>query len=352
MTRIIQVGMGGWGQSWAATVLRPAQNGMLVACVDEDPAALAAARKRLDISAELCFTDLNRALEAIEADAVLVTASLPGHVPAALAALEAGKHVLLEKPFAPTVVEAQSVVEAAAAAGRVLMISQNYRFYPAVVAVTRLVQEEALGAVAAVTLDFRRYSNSAPVEGHRHYHIAQPLLMDMSIHHFDLMRAVLGQEATWITCHTSNPPWSNFVEPAAAFATITFDGGTVVSYRGSWVSPGVQTAWAGEWHMECARGEIAWTSRDGSGIEGDSVTLRPLGKRARRVKLPKLPFVDRAGSLNAFVTAIRDGQEPPSSGRDNLGTVALMWAAVEASNAPLSLAVAPPSHGYGAMVPR
>ncbi len=352
MIRIIQVGMGGWGQSWAATVLGPAANATLAACVDADPAALSAARKRLEIPVEACFTDLSRALETVPAEAVLVTASLPGHVPAALAALEAGKHVLLEKPFAPTLVEAQSVVDAAAAAGRVLMISQNYRFFPAVVEVTRLVREEALGPVAAVSLDFRRYSNTAAVEGHRHYHIAQPLLIDMAIHHFDLMRTVLGQEATGITCHASNPPWSNFVEPAAAFATITFDGGTVVSYRGSWVSPGVQTAWAGEWHMECARGEIAWTSLDGSGVGGDTVTLRPLGKRSRRVKLPELPFVDRAGSLDAFVAAIRDGHEPPSSGRDNLGTVALMSAAVEASNANLRLAVPRPSLTYGAIVPR
>ena len=343
MIRVMQVGMGGWGQSWAKTVVRQAEGVVLVACVDEDPAALSAAAEALNLPPEACFSQLQDALETVEADAVLVTASLPGHVPVALAALQAGKHVLLEKPFAPTLADAQRVVEVAAQARRVLMVSQNYRFYPAIPVVTQLVREAALGPVGAVSVDFRRYANAAPPEGHRHYKLVQPLLMDMSVHHFDLMRKVLGQEATEITCHAWNPPWSNFADPAAATATISFTGGTIVNYRGSWVSPGVQTAWAGEWHMECARGEIVWTSRDSSGTEADQVTVRPLGKRARRVKLPQLTHFDRAGSFAAFTEAIRGGSEPESSGRNNLGTMALMRAGVEAANTGQRVRVAAPA---------
>ena len=159
----------------------------------------------------------------------------------------------------------------------------------------------------------------------------QPLLADMSIHHFDLMRAMLGQEPVEVVCRAWNPPWSNFEEPAAAFATITFDGGAVVSYRGSWVSPGPKTPWAGEWRMECAGGEIAWTSRDNLGASVDRVTVRPLGKRAHRLDLPALPQIDRAGSLRAFARAVASGKQPESSGRDNLGSIRLMYAAIEAS---------------------
>jgi predicted dehydrogenase len=198
-------------------------------------------------------------------------------------------------------------------------------------AVRDLLRSGSLGEVGAVSVDFRRYANTAAREGHRHYRVPQPLLADMAIHHFDLMRAVLAQEPVEIACHAWNPAWSNFEEPAAAFATIAFDGGAVVSYRGSWVSPGRQTAWAGEWHMECHAGEVTWTSRDNLGASVDRVTVRPTGKRARRLELPADSPIDRAGSLLAFMRAVATGEEPESSGRDNLGSIALTYAAIEAA---------------------
>jgi predicted dehydrogenase len=332
MLRLIQVGMGGWGRDWAKRVLRHDDGVALLACVDPDAASLALARKQLGRSVQGYFESLAAALTATDAEAVLITASLPGHVPLAVEALRAGKHVLLEKPFAPSVAEARQVVELAAEQDRVLMISQNYRFFPAVQTVRDLVRSGILGEMGSVSVDFRRYANAAAREGHRHYTLRQPLLADMAIHHFDLMRAVLGQEPVEIACRAWNPPWSNFDEPAAASAVIEFDGGTVVSYRGSWVSPGPQTAWAGEWRMECAGGEIAWTSRDNRGAGVDRVTVRPLGERARRLELPAPVHIDRAGSLRAFTNAVTTGEQPESSGRDNLGSISLMNAAIKAAS--------------------
>lgn len=340
--RLVQVGMGGWGRNWATNVIQPSEEVALVACVDLNAEMLVQTQQLLNMPEERCFQSLQSALAAVEAEAVLITGNLPAHVPLALEALQAGKHVLLEKPFAPTLAEAQQVVAMAANQNRVLMISQNYRFFPAVQAVIALIREGKLGEVGSVTIDFRRYNNSSDAKAHRHYQLWQPLLVDMAIHHFDLMRAVLSQEPTQISCLTWNPPWSQYVDPAAAAATITFDGGAVVNYRGSWVSSAPRTSWSGEWHMECTKGEIIWTSRDDTA--SDHVSVRPLGKRIRSLQLPEMPLTDRRGSLHAFVQAICTGQEPESSGRDNLSTLALMLAAVESatSHLPVSLAVKKP----------
>ena len=337
--RLVQVGMGGWGRNWATNVIQQSEDVELVACVDMDAGMLVRAQQLLDLSPERYFPTLESALAVVEADAVLITASLPAHVPIALEALKAGKHVLLEKPFAPTIAEAQQVVKTAAQCNRMLMISQNYRFFPAVRAVKALVREGELGSIGTVSIDFRRYKNSVLPQDQGYYQVWQPLLVDMAIHHFDLMRVVLGQEPSQISCQAWNPSWSKFVDPAAAAATITFDGGAVVSYRGSWVSPGPKTCWSGEWHMECSGGEIVWTSRDETAA--DRVTIRPLGKRARSVTLPALAVTDRRGSLEAFVQAVETGQEPESSGRDNLHSLALMYAAVESvtSHVPVPLKV-------------
>ena len=335
--RLVQVGMGGWGRNWVNRVIHQSEDVELVACVDLDAGMIAQAQQLLNIPPEQCFLTLESALASVEADAVLITASLPAHIPVALEALNAGKHVLLEKPFAPTIAQAQQVVTTAAKRQRLLMISQNYRFFPAVRAVTALLDEGTLGSVGSVSIDFRRYNNTSAVEGHRYYQVWQPLLVDMAIHHFDLMRAILRQEPSQIHCQAWNPPWSKFVDPASAAATITFDGGAVVNYRGSWVSPGPRTCWSGEWRIECSEGEIVWTSRDETAP--DHVGIRRLGKRARQVKLPEIPLTDRGGSLKAFVQAVRTGQEPECSGEDNLHTLALMFAAVESatSRVPVSL---------------
>src|ERR1700737_616967 len=116
--RLLQVGMGAWGRDWAWRIIPGVKTVKLVGCVDVNRESLALATSQVGISPDLCFTALDPPLEATKPDAVLVTTVLPGHVPVARAALEAGKHVLVEKPFAPSVVEARSLVELAAARGR------------------------------------------------------------------------------------------------------------------------------------------------------------------------------------------------------------------------------------------
>ncbi len=324
--RIIQVGLGSWGRNWARTVITQNKDVELVAGVDAVPEMLSIAQKELTL--EHYFTSFDEAVTSVDADAVLITASLEGHVPVALAALDAGKHVLLEKPFAPTLEDAQRVVARAQEQKRVLMISQNYRHYPAPKAVQKLIQEGTLGPVGSVNLNFRRYANTPPHGGSAHHRLWEPLLVDMSIHHFDLMRMLLAKEPVRIMCQTWNPAWSNFVEAPEGSALITFDDGTVVTYSASWVSTAPRTNWAGEWHIECEGGEIIATSR---GEKPDYVAIRPLDKRLRTLKLPEVPLIDRNGTLAAFVQAVQTGEEPETSGRNNLKTLALMLAAVESA---------------------
>lgn len=334
--RLIQVGLGGWGQNWFRDVVSQSKAAEVVAWVEIDPQALVDAQQRLNLPGDRCFLKLEEALEAVPAEAVLITASLPGHVPAARAALLAGKHVLVEKPFAPTLAEASELVRLAEQCQRIVMVSQNYRFGLAVSSARELVRQQILGPVSSVEIDFRRSANTVPATNHRHYQLWHPLLVDMAIHHFDLMRFVLGQEPRQVICKTWNPPWSNFAEPPAASLTITFDGGTIVNYRGSWISQGPITNWAGEWQMDCERGQIAWTGR---GELPDKVLLRASGKRPRAVKLPTLEALDRKGSLQAFAQAVENGEVPESSGRDNLKTLALMFAAIEAAESGLPVTI-------------
>lgn len=82
-------------------------------------------------------------------DIDLVDVCVPGnmHAPITIAAVEAGKHVLCEKPLANTLAEAQQMLAAAEKAGVVHMLCHNYRRAPAVQLAKRLIDEGALGRI-------------------------------------------------------------------------------------------------------------------------------------------------------------------------------------------------------------
>jgi predicted dehydrogenase len=142
---------------------------------------------------------------------------------------------------------------------------------------------------------------------------------------------ILSREPQRIYCEAWNPEWTAFSGPSVAVASIVFEGGVVVSYRGSWISASPITPWAGEWRMEFENGEVTWTSAADSDVTQDQVIVRMRDGATRTVNLPTGSRTGGFGTLTEFASAIQSGREPETSGRNNLGTIALMEAAVESA---------------------
>jgi predicted dehydrogenase len=303
----------------------------LVACVDASPEALKAACDAGVVTPRQCYSSITDAVKDKEVDAVLVTTDGAHHGDIVRAALRAGKHVLVEKPFVLSVAEAQELIDEAAALDRTLMVSQNYRFFPAVRAAQDMVKSQQLGQLVHVDVDFRRLGRRSG----RHVRWRHPLLLDMGIHHFDLMRAVLGREPRTVDCRAWNPQWSGYSDPPAASAIVDFGDGVTVSYRGNYLYPGEPTAWAGEWLMQFELGTVMWTSRGDlstlRSAEGDVVSVYRPETPPDRITLPKLELLDRAGALDAFTRALASGTTPESAAAENLGSVALACAAIRSA---------------------
>ncbi|MDT0444479.1 Gfo/Idh/MocA family protein [Streptomyces johnsoniae] len=128
---------------------------VLAAVCGRDRAAVSAAADRLGWAA--AETDW-RALIARD-DVSLVDICTPGdsHAEIAIAALEAGKHVLCEKPLANTVAEAEAMTEAAQAArerGQLAMVGFNYRRVPALALARRLIAEGRIGTLRHVRVSY------------------------------------------------------------------------------------------------------------------------------------------------------------------------------------------------------
>ena len=329
MVKAIQIGLGHWGFDWSKEVIPKVPAIEMVGYVDSSPEATERVRTELNVPDSLLFTNLEKAVDANDAELAICTLRTEAHYPVAKRCLELGLSVLVEKPFASTIAQAKELVEIAKANGRVLMVSQNYRFQPAPIAAAELIGAQKFGPVNLVSIDFRRH---APTQGYRYWDMPDPLLADMSIHHFDLMRMVLGDNAKRVSCRTWNPPSSPFGHDPIGVATLEFEKGTIVSYRGSWMSSGPVTPWAGEWTMDCSEGQIIWTSRDHfMGKAGpDQLSLRPLDGETTPSALEPVPYADRTGTLAAIAKVIETGTMPArfSSGEDNVHSLALVQATI------------------------
>jgi predicted dehydrogenase len=115
----------------------------VVALCDSNPDVLARAAKESGISAT--FTDYKQALAHKGVDAVVIATPNFSHAPIALAAIEAGKHVLCEKPLAMDYAESLTMLQAAERARVRHMTAFTYRFVPAMRYIAHLVSQGAIG---------------------------------------------------------------------------------------------------------------------------------------------------------------------------------------------------------------
>jgi predicted dehydrogenase len=330
--KLIHVGLGGWGFDWAQHVYPGNSDIEPVAYVDKDPEALGRVQSKIGVPPSKLFPSLTEALARADAEAVVVALPLPLHAAVAREALLAGKHVIVEKPFTQTLAEAHSLVDLAEKSSRVLMASQNYRFFSAPQEAYEFVREAWFGQLHTVQVDFRF---NAAAEGYTNQGLPNPLLADMSVHHFDLMRMVLDEDPVELSCRAWIPRGSTFKMPPCAVVVLTFPSGIVVNYRGSWVDQAPKTPWAGRWQMDFDKGSLFWTSRGDSPMvdRHDRMSIRRLNSEPENIDLQPMAKTDRKGVLHAFAEAIQSGAAPSffPSGRDNISTLSIVEAAIRSS---------------------
>jgi predicted dehydrogenase len=333
--RLVQIGLGGWGRDWVAEITRDTPGVLPVAWVDLDPAMRALAAAELGLPPARVFATLDEALAEVAADAALVVVPLAAHAAVSERALAAGLHVLVEKPFTETLAEAHALEQLARARGRVLMVNQNYRWFPAPRLARALLHEGAIGQLIACYLDFHFYYG----QGYRYFFLEHPLLGDMAIHHFDALRFVLRDEPLEVSCLSWKEPDPDtpFAGYPAAVATMRFGRGTVVSYRGSWLTRGPSTPYGGNWRLDGTQATIEFTFRGAfeEREKVDRLILHRPGAPAAALPLPKMACKDRKGALDAFARWVRDGAAPEeaSAAADNLKSLALMFAAIRSARA-------------------
>jgi len=145
--------------------------------------------------------DLEEFLAAPELEAVWIASPTYLHREQGLAALDAGKHVLLEKPLAMTAADGWELVEKAKSAGRVLATGYQGRYVPGHIAMQRLIAEGAIGEITVARTYYGIHRPGPPPEWRQNRDTAHwGALADVGTHHLDLLRMLVGEiaEATAI----------------------------------------------------------------------------------------------------------------------------------------------------------
>ncbi|HEY8789305.1 MAG TPA: Gfo/Idh/MocA family oxidoreductase [Actinopolymorphaceae bacterium] len=315
--RTLVVGAGGMGRGWINTVgAHPGT--VLVGVVDIDTARAAEAAASAGGGIPV-FADLDAALDAGLAIDLLVDVTIPeAHHLVTLAALRAGIPVLGEKPAAATLAEAVQLAAASELADVPFVVSQNRRYEPNAQSTRAAIQ--VVGAPGLVDISFAK----APHFGGFREEMEHVLLLDMSIHHFDYLRHAMGSDpVVEVYCDEFNPAWSWFRHGAATTLLLRFASGARATYTASWCSPGAETSWNAHWRFSGPAGTVVWN-----------------GDNAPEVDVPNdasvvAPVVDGptglAASLTLMVDYLRGGPEPTTTVRDNVSSLALVFAAIESA---------------------
>lgn len=217
------IGLGYWGPNLARNIADLAHCSLLALC-DVRAEALTAAGRRWP-EARLCLR-YEEVLEDPAVEAVVLATPVATHYALAAAALEAGKHVFVEKPLATSSLEAEELVALAAARERVLVPGFTFLYSPPVVKVRELIEAGELGEIYFVSTSRVNLGLHQPDVS---------VVWDLGPHDFSILRYWLGETPGRIAA-TSRACVLPDV-PDVAFLSLSFPSGTIAHVELSWLAP-------------------------------------------------------------------------------------------------------------------
>jgi predicted dehydrogenase len=270
-------------------------------------------------------------------DVVIIATPPPTHFSLVRSALEAGKHVLVEKPFVPSSSEASQVLSLARSKNRLLCVYQNRRWDADFLTLQRLIQDGELGRVVELNTHFDRYRPSPPTNWKADVKMRDGggAIYDLGVHLLDQVYVLFGTPSS-VSGKFVNARQGKIVpddegegeEPDGLDALLVYDRmGTLVHVRIGIMSVAARQPrfWVrgtkGSYEkrgMDPQEDQLkagmavndGLFGKEGPGAAGMLSVLSPDGKTVEDRKLPNLdPPETYAGFYKAFAKALQTGQE-------------------------------------------
>lgn len=260
--------------------------------------------------------DIYRALLADDAiDIVYVGLPIAAHAEWTIAALEAGKHVICEKPFALDAAEARRMVEAAERCGRRLIEAFHYRYHPVFEHVLALCREGRLGAIeqmagclnVSIPFDPRAIRHAPELGG--------GALMDLGCYPVHWVRTIKGSEPRVQSVLVTR---TRLGVDESVKAELTFADGSLAEISAS-MAEGIRTRC--HLRVEGSLGTLEVSNPAGP-HDGHSISLRIGGEAPAVYTLAGNTTFDY--QLAAFLRAVELGEPLPTEKGDAVGNMALI----------------------------
>ena len=221
--RLAVIGLGYWGPNLVRNLLELPEAEVAYVCDVSDEALSAVTRRYPALEGTMAFDEV---LADPDVDGVALATPVSTHYDLALKALDAGKHVLVEKPLAASSREGEGLLQAAQARALVLMAGHTFVYSPPVNVVHELIRSGELGEIyfismSRVNLGLHQSDTS--------------VAWDLGPHDFSILQYWLGELPVRVSALSKG-----FVVPTTpdvAFINLEFESGTIAHVELSWLAP-------------------------------------------------------------------------------------------------------------------
>ncbi len=268
-------------------------------------------------------TDIDAALADPSIDAVYISTTNEKHLPQAMAAIAAGKHVLCEKPLAMSLADAIAMVEAAEKAGLVFATNHHLRCSGSHRAVRDLIAAGRIGKVLSLRI-FHAVHLPKTLQGWR---ITSPeagggVIADITVHDADVTRFLLGEDPETVVAQMTSSGMGQGVEDSA-MSVWTMPSGAMVMSHESFTHP-------------FAGSGLEVHGTEGSIFARGVMTQQPVGEidlvsKAGRETTPFARHDLYVQGVGQFIGAVAGRGQPAASGRDGVKSLAVALAVHEAA---------------------
>ena len=259
------------------------------------------------LNADHAFTDFQDALP--HCDAVLI--ALPHHLhhPVGMACLQAGKHILMEKPIANTERECLDLIAEAERHGLTLMVAYCMRYHPLTIRMKELIASREYGEAFHVSIWTEQYTH-AP-DGH--WSNAQATLgggqlFSHGCHYIDILLHFLGEPVSGVHVGTNfGTPWME--REGTSDVSLRFASGAVGYHGGTWGAKGTRLGYA--FHAQCTEGLL-----EADFSKGRLTLIRDKTETVLLETDENSKYMNR--EMAHFLDCIADASSPQTDGPDSL----------------------------------
>jgi len=318
------VGGGFWAREMHLPAFRSIPGVDVVSLVSRNEAATAALAELFGV--KRWSTDYIEAVTASDIDVVDILAPNHLHAPIAIAAAEAGKHVICIKPLATSLAEADRMLAAAAQNNVRLLYAENVPFIPAVQEMRQVVDSGAIGTV------FRVKACEGIGEPHSAWHyepgkVGGGAMMDMAVHSVEFCRTFAAAPFASVYADAGTFRWGAKTKAEdTAVMTLRFENGVIGQCEDSWSLAGAMDS---RFEVFGTEGRILIDNLHRQPIQvvsGGGQSAVPPGWSFPS-PMPGAVMDGHVAMLTHFIDAIRSGEPSPSEGVVGWNALAVIEAA-------------------------